>query len=184
MQILRTRENGSPTRALARLGIGLALALVGATPLRAIADDRQDVQIAMSVDGSKGPFAAQGYGNGFVKVTNVVVDAGAGAGTDPKTAPKPVLVTKPIDRTSSEFHSALASGETLNVVITLVQPSTEEGVPMRRIVTLSNARIASIHGSMDVKGGPPQALGVETISLTYEKLDIVDDGVRVFSAGG
>jgi type VI secretion system Hcp family effector len=163
-----------------RIGLGLALLLAGAVPERARAE------ILMSVNGPNGPFSGLRGGNS-VKVLNVALDfSGAtatAAGVDAKTSLKPVLVTKPVDRTSWEFLDALATSATLDVVISIVPKSSEEGVPARRVVTLSNAKVAALHDAMDAKIDPSQGLGVETISFTYERIQIEDDGYRVFAAG-
>jgi type VI secretion system Hcp family effector len=163
-----------------RLGLGLALMLAGAMPEHARAE------ILMSVNGPNGPFSGLGGGNA-VKVLSVALEftgpTWTTAGLDTRSALKPVLVRKPVDRTSRELLDALASNATLDVVISIIQKPNEEGLPVRRIVTLSNARVSALHDAMDAKNDPSHGLGVETISFTYERIQIEDDGFRVFSAG-
>jgi type VI secretion system Hcp family effector len=165
-----------------RRGLGLALILAGAIPVHARAE------ILMSVNGPNGPFAGQGIrGGNSVEVLAVALDFAApattAAGPVAASALRPVVVRKPVDRSSREFLDALASHAALDVVISIVQKPNDQGLPIRRVVTLSNARVSALQGAMDANGDPAQGLGVETVSFTYERIQIDDDGLRVFSAG-
>jgi type VI secretion system Hcp family effector len=161
-----------------RLGLAAALTLAGAAPALARAE------ILMSVYGPNGPFSGARGGNA-VKVLTVTLDfAGpttTPSGPDARSALRPVVVTKPVDRASWELLDALASSATLDVVISITPKRTDES--FRRVVTLSNARVSAFHDAIDAKSDPAQGIGVQTVSFTYERIQIEDDGVRVFSAG-
>jgi len=163
-------------------------ALVGlsAAFLLSSAPARAGVQVTMSVEGVKGPFAGQGQGVGAnIKALGVVTDFTPGAATqDGKAALRPIVVTRVVDRFSGDFLEALVSNEFLDVVITIVQTTTDVGLLMRRVIRLANARVVAIHDATDAKNVPAPGLGLEILSLSYERIDIEDDGMKVFSAGG
>jgi type VI protein secretion system component Hcp len=142
------------------------------------------VEIGMTVEGPRGPFASADFGGpGSVKVTNVQLDLGP-ASRGPLVAPRPVVVTRPIDVLSWQFLGATAASDALRVVITITRARSDSEVRHRRVVTLTNARVASIHAGMDaVPDGDRPGLGVETIAFTYERIDVEDDGLKVYSSG-
>jgi type VI secretion system Hcp family effector len=160
-----------------RLGLGLALMILGTASARA------DVQISMTADGAKGPISAQGRRSGSaIKVLSVTADFAGGAA---KAAP--VIVTKPVDRTSGELLDALSGGEVLHVVITTVHTWSDDSGQRntaRRVVTLTNARIASVREVMDSAAPPVQGLGVETIAFTYDRIEIRDDEGQIYASNG
>jgi hypothetical protein len=63
-------------------------------------------------------------------------------------------------------------------------PARQDGPRRRRVVTLTNARVLSVHAGMAASDGDVGGLGVETIAFTYERIDVVDDGAKVFTSGG
>ncbi len=142
----------------------------------------------MSIDGPRGPFASRGTGSvNALHILNVAVDFAPDAGAtapraDGTSGLRPVQVTRPVDASSGQFLDALASREQLHVVISMVQVSAEDGLPIRRVITLSGARVSAVHDVLDAKN--PDSLGVETITFTYDGIDIEDGGVKVFSSGG
>lgn len=163
---------------LGRAVLGVALLLAGAAPARAA------VQVTMNVEGPRGPFATRDLGTpNAMKVTNVQLDL-APLPAAVTAAPRPVVVTRPIDELSWQFLDAVAANDVLRVVITISQSSPDSGLPLRRVVILSNAHILSIHDGMDATGAAKPSIGVETIALGYERLEVEDDGAKVFSTGG
>jgi hypothetical protein len=154
-----------------------ALALAVASPARA------GVDVLMRVEGPRGPFVTRDVGIATaIRVTSVQLDF-LPVARAPTAAPRPVLITRPIDEISWQLLDALAADDPLQVVITIVQASPDAGPPHRRVVTLSNARVLSIHSAMDTTGAARPGLGFETIAFAYDRIEVVDDGVRVFSAG-
>ncbi len=157
----------------------LAASMTLAVAPRALAS----VQIVMTVEGPRGPFTTKDIGvPNAMKVVSVQVDFGVAAAAA-LVAPKPVVITRAIDDLSWQFLDAVASSDPLRVVITVAQAARESTVPIRRVVTLTNARILSIHASMNATAGSPSDLGFETISFTYERIVVEDDGARVFASG-
>jgi hypothetical protein len=158
----------------AALAMGLGLGL--ASPARA------SVEIQMTVEGSHGPFTTRGTGAGMaMKVTSTQLDLAPTGG--PVTAPKPVTVVRPTDDLSWQFLGALASSDVLRITITTTQTDSDSGVPHRRVVTLTGARITAIQGALTGTDKKRADMGSDTITLSYERLDVEDDGARVYSAG-
>jgi hypothetical protein len=143
---------------------------------------RASVDIVMTVEGSHGPFTTRGAGAAMaMKVTSVLLDLAPTGGSI--TAPKPVTVVRPADDLSWQFLGALASGDVLRVTLTTTQTDSESGVPHRRVVTLSGARITGIQGALAGTDKKRADMGTDTITLSSERLDVEDDGARVYSAG-
>jgi type VI protein secretion system component Hcp len=142
------------------------------------------VEIGMTVEGPRGPFASGDLGGpGSVKVTSVQLDFGP-ASPGPLVAPRPVVVTRPLDALSWQFLGATASSDALRVVITITQARSDSQARHRRVVTLTNARVTSVHAGVDaVPDGDRPGLGVETVVLSYERIDVEDDGLKVYSSG-
>lgn len=143
------------------------------------------VDIGMTVEGPRGPFATDASSPGSVKVTSVQLDLGPSK-QGPLVGPSPVVVTRPIDVLSWQFLDAAAAGDSLRVVITVSRSQSDSEVRRRRVVTLTNARVLWIHSGMDVTSDDDTrpGLGVETIGFTYDRIDVEEDGLKVYSSGG
>jgi type VI protein secretion system component Hcp len=164
--------------ALVRVIVVLALA-AGFAPRATAA-----VEIGMTVEGPRGPFAsADSATPSTLKVSSVQLDLGA-ATSGPLVAPRPVVVTRPIDVLSWQFLGAASSGDLLRVVITVTRTQSDSEERHRRVVTLTNARVATVHAGMDaVRDDGRPGLGVETLVFTYERIEVEDDGLKVFTSG-
>jgi hypothetical protein len=160
------------------LRAALALALcAAASPALA------SVQVFMTVEGSRGPIGSGDPGSlPTLKLTAVQLDLVPSA-SGPLATPKPVVVSRQVDGLSAPLLDALAGNEPLRVVITTVRSSPVAGMPQRRVVRLTSARILTIHATLDAATGSRNELGTETISFTYERIEVEDDGVRVFASG-
>lgn len=153
---------------------------------------RAGVQILMTVEGPRGPFVtADAEAPNALRVTSARVDFGPSTSA-PLLAPRPVVVVRPLDAQSWQFLDAVAANDTLRVVITISRapaadgsepPGPEASGVRRRVVTLTGARILSVHAGADATAEPRAALGVETISFTYRRIEVEDDGTRVFISG-
>ena len=161
-----------------RLRAAFALAtILAAAPATA------SVQIVMTVEGSRGPLGGTDPGTApALKVTAIQLDL-VPSSSGVLAAPKPVLVTRPIDALSAPLADAVASNDPLQVVITTSRSEPVVGMPQRRVVKLYGARILFIHAAMDTTSAKRDALGGETIAFTYERIEVEDDGVRVFTSG-
>jgi type VI protein secretion system component Hcp len=161
-----------------RAALALAVLAASATPAAA------SVQIRMTVEGSRGPIGVGGDpGNApSIKVTNVQLDLVPSV-SGPLVGPKPVLVTRPVDGLSAPLIDAVASNDALQVVITTVRSAPVSGMPQRRVVRLVGARILFIHAALDATTNDRNELGLETIAFTYQRIEVEDDGVRVFTSG-
>ncbi len=162
---------------LHRIGFFAVLALGLAAPARAA------VQVTMRVEGARGPFATKDAGVPTeMKVTSVQLDL-ASPSDAPLAVPRPIVVNRPVDELSWQFLDAVGSNDVLRVVITVAQTSPDGGVPQRRVITLTSARILSIHAALDANPGARAGLGQESIALTYGRIEVEDDGAKVFAAG-
>lgn len=144
---------------------------------------RASVQVVMTIDGPRGTFATGDVNSpSAMKVTSVQMDLGPSPGGH-LVAPKPVTVIRRTDHLSWQFLECLSTGSSLRVVITATKE--DDSAPRhRRVVTLSGARVISIHSSLDPTPDDGAAgLGFETIAFTYDRMDVEDDGLRVFTAG-
>jgi hypothetical protein len=96
-----------------------------------------------------------------------------------------VVVARRTDLLSWQFLECLSTGDRLRVVIVTTQSDLTSGPLHRRVATLTGARVLSIHTSSNTTTTDDQAagLGTETIAFTYERLDVEDDGVRIFTTG-
>lgn len=162
-------------RALAAAAVGAILALPQS--------GRAAVEIGMTVEGPRGPFATKDLllANAMA-VTAVRVDLVPSTGAA-LVSPRPVVVTRPVDDLSWQFLDALASNDPLRVVITVARTPAGAGFPQRRVITLTRARILSVQAALDAAPGARTGLGAEVITLTYERIDVEDDGARVYSSG-
>jgi hypothetical protein len=141
------------------------------------------VQIVMSVEGSRGPIGGTEPGTApALKVTALQLDL-VPSSSGPLAAPKPVIVMRPIDAQSGPLADAVASNDRLQVVITTYRSEPVSGMPQRRVVRLYGARILFIHAAMDTTSSSRNELGGETIAFTYERIEVEDDGLRVFRSG-
>ncbi len=159
----------------------LALAVLAATASPAAAS----VQVFMTVEGSRGPIGVGDPSTGAppaIKVTNVQLDLVPSV-SGPLAAPKPVVVTRPVDALSGPLLDAVASNDALRVVLTTVRSAPVSGMPQRRVVRLGGAHILAIHAALDATAASRNELGFETIVFTYERIEVEDDGVRVFTSG-
>ena len=160
-----------------RAALALTILVASATPVEA------SVQVFMTVEGSRGPIGVGDPGAApSIKVTNVQLDLVPSV-SGPLVGPKPVLVTRPVDGLSAPLIDAVASNDALQVVITTVRSAPVSGMPQRRVVRLVGARILFVHAALDATTNPRNELGFETIAFTYERIEIEDDGVRVFTSG-
>jgi len=162
-----------------RAALALAVLAASATPAAA------SVQVTMTVEGSRGPIGVADPSTGAppaIKVTNVQLDLLPSV-SGPLVAPKPVIVTRPVDALSGPLLDAVASSDALRVVITSVRSAFVPGMPLQRVVRLTGARIVSVHAALDSTAASRNELGFETLVLTYERIEIEDDGVRVFASG-
>lgn len=165
-------------RGFVRVAVVVVLALGCAAPARAA------VEIAMTIEGPRGPFtSADSSHPSALAITSLQLDFGESSPA-PLVAPRPVVVTRPVDVASWQFLGAAASADVLRVVITVTGARADSDVRHRRVVTLINARVINVHAGMDAAtdDGRP-GLGVETIAFTYERIHVEDDGLTVFSSG-
>lgn len=154
------------------------LALGLATPAAAA------VELRLTVEGPRGPFASADPSHPIaMRISNVQMDLGASSPV-PLASPRPVTVTRTVDDLSWQFLGAAASGDPLRVVITVTRSASDSDLQHRRVVTLTNARVLNVHAASDAvpDDGRP-GLGVETVAFTYERIDVEDDGVKVYSSG-
>jgi hypothetical protein len=164
---------------------GLRVAVILALFIGVAPAAEASVQVVMTVEGPRGPFATGDYNApGALKLTSAQLDFVA-AVPGPLVSPRPVVVARRTDQLSWEFMECLSTGDRLRVVIVATQSDQNSGGRHRRIVTLSGARVLSIHTGSDTTTTDDQAagLGTETIAFTYERLDVEDDGVRIFTTG-
>ncbi len=147
--------------------------------LGAAAPARAAVQLVLTVEGPRGPFAAgDAAATGAMKISTVQLDlVPAGPAARP-----PVVIIRRTDSISWQFMEALSSGDALRVVIATVQSDQNGVVRHRRVVTLSGARVVSMHASAD-SSDDGSGLGLETIAFAYDGIEVEDDGAKVFSAG-
>lgn len=145
---------------------------------------RAAVQLSMTVDGPRGTFASGNPAtSNAMKLASAQVDFAAGASAPMSTA-KPVIVVRRTDPISWQFLESLAAGDVLRVVISISEVDRTTTIKHRRTVSLSGARVLWIHSGMDATSDDEvTGLGVETIAFTYERIDVEDDGVKVFTAG-
>jgi hypothetical protein len=156
----------------------LALALWGAAP-PAFAS----VQVFMTVEGSRGPIGSGDPGTApTIKLTSVQLDLFPSVSV-PLSSPKAVVVTRQVDALSAPLLDALAGNEPLRVVITTVRSSSVSGMPQRRVIRLTGARIVTLHAALDATTASRSELGSEAIAFSYERIEVEDDGVRVFASG-
>jgi hypothetical protein len=163
------------------LGLGAAaiVAAVAAAPAPASAS----IEIVMTVEGSRGPIGSADPGAvPAMKVTAVQVDLGPSV-PGPLVGPKPVVVTRPVDELSGPLADEVALDDRLRVVITTVRSAPVTGMPQRRVIRLFGARILTLHAAMDATSASRSELGFETLVFTYERIEVEDDGLRVFTSG-
>ena len=160
-----------------RTALALAAFALSASPAAA------SVQLFMTVEGSRGPIGAGDPGTALaIKVTSVQLDLVPSV-SGPLVGPRPVVVTRPIDALSEPLIEAVASNDALLVVITTLRSAPVSGMPQRRVVRLVGAHILSLHAALDATTGSRSELGSETLSFSYERIEVEDDGVRVFTSG-
>jgi hypothetical protein len=154
--------------------------LAAALLLCAPAPARAAVQLVLTVEGPRGPFAAGDVAaTGAMRIASLQLDLVPGG-----PAPRPpVVVVRRTDSISWQFMEALSSGDALRVVIVTTQSDQGGVIRHRRVVTLSGARVVSMHAAADASDDAASGLGAETIAFADERLEVEDDGTRVFSSG-
>ena len=157
----------------------------GAGDVTAMGDEAYLTCVGTRQGAFNGPVTTKGFEKSVaVNVAGHAIvsprDAASGLPTG-KRQHKPFTITKPVDKTSPLFYSAVITNEALSTcTIKFVQPVGAGAPDTYYIVKLTNASIGSIDFKKgDVRGAAGRFGEYEEISFTYQKIEwtITEGGI-------